>query len=68
MSARRRVLKPRRKTSKVSELSEFSCAVTGFAGMESEILRLRNTNRESSETLAYLTWRYRASANAPPPS
>jgi GNAT superfamily N-acetyltransferase len=50
-----------------NDLGAYSCAVTGFAGLEPEILRLRNTNRTIPETLAYLTWRYRASADAPPP-
>jgi GNAT superfamily N-acetyltransferase len=45
----------------------ISCAVTGFAGMEQEILRLRNTNRENSETAAYLSWRYQSTPGAPPP-
>jgi GNAT superfamily N-acetyltransferase len=45
----------------------ISCAVTGFAGMEPEILRLRNTNRDTSETAAYLSWRYQSAADAPPP-
>ena len=47
--------------------SGFSCAVTGFAGLEPEILRLRNTNRAIPETPAYLTWRYRTEADAPQP-
>jgi GNAT superfamily N-acetyltransferase len=51
----------------VSDSSGFSCAVTGFAGMEAEVLRLRNTNRDTLETLPYLTWRYRAATDAPPP-
>jgi hypothetical protein len=45
----------------------ISCAVSGFAGMEQEILRLRNTNRENSETAAYLKWRYQSAAGAPAP-
>ena len=50
-----------------SRSGEFSCAVTGFAGLEAEILRLRNTNRESAETAQYLAWRYRTEADAPQP-
>src|SRR5580698_2412935 len=45
----------------------FSCAVSGFVGMEQEILRLRNTNRDNSETTAYLTWRYQSVPGAPTP-
>ncbi len=44
-----------------------SCAVTGFAGMEREILRLRNTNRDNPETAAYLSWRYESAPGAPAP-
>jgi len=47
--------------------AEFSCEVTGFAGLESEILRLRNANRDRLETLEYLEWRYRCTADAPQP-
>lgn len=47
--------------------AEFSCEVTGFADLESEILRLRNANRERHETLEYLEWRYRSTADAPEP-
>ena len=50
-----------------NDTGAFSCLVTGFPGQEPEILRLRNTNRRTPETLAYLTWRYRAAADAPPP-
>ena len=45
----------------------ISCEVTGFAGMEPEILRLRNSNRENSETATYLKWRYESVPDAPPP-
>jgi GNAT superfamily N-acetyltransferase len=45
----------------------ISCAVSGFAGMEQEILRLRNTNRDNSETAAYLSWRYQSAPGALPP-
>jgi GNAT superfamily N-acetyltransferase len=46
---------------------EFSCEVSGFAGMEQEILRLRNSNRDNDETAAYLGWRYQSSPASPPP-
>jgi len=45
----------------------FTCTVTGFAGFEQEILRLRNANRDHPETLDYINWRYQSSADAPPP-
>ena len=45
----------------------LTCAVSGFAGHEQQILRLRNTNRAGDETLAYLHWRYETGAGAPPP-
>jgi GNAT superfamily N-acetyltransferase len=47
--------------------SAVTCVVTGFEGMEQEILRLRNTNRDTSETAAYLSWRYQSAADCPPP-
>src|SRR6266478_6431459 len=46
------------------EGSGFSCAVTGSDGQEQEILRLRNANRDSPETLEYIDWRYRNSPDA----
>ena len=51
----------------MGEGGEFSCAVTGFDGLEEEILRLRNTNRDRPETLEYLNWRYRRAPDAPEP-
>ncbi len=45
----------------------ISCAVSGYAGMEQEILRLRNTNRDNPETAAYLSWRYQCAPGAPAP-
>lgn len=45
----------------------FCCEATGFAGLEGEILRLRNANRERHETLEYVEWRYRSTADAPEP-
>lgn len=49
------------------EGSGFSCAVTGCDGYEQEILRLRNANRDSPETLEYIDWRYHSSPDAPQP-
>jgi RimJ/RimL family protein N-acetyltransferase len=49
------------------EGSGFSCAVTGSDGLEQEILRLRNANRDSPETLEYIDWRYQSSRDAPEP-
>jgi GNAT superfamily N-acetyltransferase len=46
---------------------EFSCEVLGFHGYEQEILRLRNANRDWSETLEYLRWRYECEGSAPAP-
>jgi len=43
----------------------FSWEVTGSAGLEQEILRLRNANRDHAETAEYLSWRYRSSPDAP---
>lgn len=45
----------------------LTLAVSGFTGREQDILRLRNANRESPETLAYLRWRYECAEDAPPP-
>jgi GNAT superfamily N-acetyltransferase len=47
--------------------AQLSCEASGFHGFEDEMLRLRNTNRESPETLAYLNWRYERSPEAPEP-
>ena len=49
------------------EGSGFSCTVTGSDGQEQEILRLRNANRDSPETLEYIDWRYQSSPDAPEP-
>src|SRR5215467_10310942 len=46
---------------------EPSCETSGFRGLEAEMLRLRNTNRENPETLAYLNWRYERAPGAPEP-
>jgi len=51
----------------MSDTNGFSCEVTGFEGFQHEILRLRNANRERAETLDYLAWRYRSTADAPEP-
>jgi GNAT superfamily N-acetyltransferase len=42
----------------VTEIKGVSCTATGFNGFEQEILRLRNRNRTTPETTAYLRWRY----------
>jgi GNAT superfamily N-acetyltransferase len=49
------------------EHREFSCEVSGIAGHESEVLRLRNENRDRPETLEYLAWRYQHLPDAPQP-
>src|SRR2546430_5984453 len=51
----------------VRDGGEFSCEVTGFHGYEQQILGLRNANRDEPETLEYLAWRYRRSADSPEP-
>ncbi len=51
----------------MTDQSGFFCQVTGFEGFQEEILRLRNANRERPETLEYLNWRYRSTADAPEP-
>ena len=51
----------------VNDAAEFSCEVTGFDGYQDAILGLRNSNRERPETLDYLSWRYRFTADAPEP-
>lgn len=51
----------------MTEHSGFFCKVTGFEGFQEEILRLRNANRERTQTLEYLNWRYRSAADAPGP-
>jgi len=51
----------------VTDQSGFFCKVTGFEGFQEEILRLRNANRERTETLDYLNWRYRSAPDAPGP-
>lgn len=43
------------------------CETSGFQGLEGEMLRLRNTNRDNPETLAYLNWRYQRAPEAPEP-
>ena len=49
------------------DAGEFTCEVTGFDGYEQEILRLRNANRDKSETVEYLDWRYQRSSDSPEP-
>lgn len=50
-----------------SRMQEYSFTVTGYAGFEDEILRLRNANRSNAQTRGYLDWRYRGLVNAPEP-
>jgi GNAT superfamily N-acetyltransferase len=45
----------------------YRFAVTGYAGFEGEILRLRNANRPHAQTARYLDWRYTGSNVAPAP-
>ena len=49
----------------MSVAQDVSCAVTGFGGIEQQILRLRNSNRENPETLEYLRWRYERAPRLP---
>jgi GNAT superfamily N-acetyltransferase len=51
----------------MSLAQEVSCTVTAFGGSESQILRLRNANRERPETLEYLRWRYERPPDCPEP-
>lgn len=37
---------------------DFRFRVSGYRGFESDILRLRNANREASQSQVYLDWRY----------
>ena len=46
-------------------IGDYQFAVTGYAGFESEILRLRNANRSLAQTAEYLEWRYAGSNGAP---
>jgi GNAT superfamily N-acetyltransferase len=41
--------------------------VTGYEGLQHEIVLLRNANRDRPETLDYLKWRYRSVPDAPEP-
>lgn len=45
----------------------YRFTVTGYAGLESEVLRLRNANRALARTARYLDWRYSGSNGAPGP-
>jgi GNAT superfamily N-acetyltransferase len=45
----------------------YQFTVTGYAGFQSEILRLRNANRSLARTARYLDWRYAGSNGAPEP-
>ena len=52
----------------MSVAQEVSCSVTAFGGSEPRILRLRNANRERTETLEYLRWRYERAPGCPNPA
>lgn len=45
----------------------YRFAVTAYAGLESEVLRLRNANRSQAQTPQYLDWRYASPNGAPQP-
>lgn len=47
--------------------SGVSCIATRFNDCEQEILRLRNRNRTTPETTAYLRWRYEVAADTAEP-
>jgi len=50
-----------------AKAAEPFCETSSFRDLQGEMLRLRNTNRDSPETLAYLNWRYERSPGAPEP-
>ncbi|MBS0377857.1 MAG: hypothetical protein JSS29_05165 [Proteobacteria bacterium] len=45
--------------------SDISYAVTGLQGWERQVLGLRNSNRETDESMEYLNWRYATPEGAP---
>jgi GNAT superfamily N-acetyltransferase len=45
----------------------FSCVVTGYRGHEEDLLRLRNSNRDTAVTREYMDWRYAQDSDAPAP-
>ncbi len=45
--------------------SNISYAVTSFHGWERQVLGLRNSNRETEESIEYLNWRYATPEGAP---
>jgi GNAT superfamily N-acetyltransferase len=47
--------------------SEFTVRVTGYTGLETEVLRLRNQGRDTPRTREYLDWRYHEPGGAPDP-
>src|SRR5258705_13565456 len=46
---------------------DLSLVLTGYAGNEEQVLRLRNANRSTVQTREYLDWRYRQLPDMPPP-
>jgi GNAT superfamily N-acetyltransferase len=46
---------------------DYTCVVTGYAGFESHILRLRNANRSDVKSRRYFDWRYRRFTDVPEP-
>jgi GNAT superfamily N-acetyltransferase len=50
-----------------SGIGDYRFTVTGYAGLQGEVLRLRNANRPVAQTAAYLDWRYSGPTGAPDP-
>src|ERR1041385_5662786 len=46
---------------------DLSLVLTGYAGHEEQVLRVRNANRSTEQTRGYMDWRYRQLPNMPPP-
>jgi len=46
---------------------EFECRVTDYAGVEAQIVALRNANRQSAQSIPYMDWRYRTAESAHQP-
>lgn len=47
------------------DLGGFEVALTGIAGYEAEVLRLRNANRSEAKSMEYVLWRYRQQEGVP---
>jgi GNAT superfamily N-acetyltransferase len=45
----------------------YRVVTTGYAGLEREVLRIRNANRSQQRSPQYLDWRYQTEAGAPEP-